>query len=498
MASSPDAASAPSAGPRWLTPTSMLLYAACAVFLWAALDWRPEWDGSVYLLLARSLAAGDGYLYQGEPFYLRPPGLSWLLSFMAQDGSFDAQRVNQLLMFFATTSVFAIYLATRDLHDRRCALVVALLSGTSLLFSQLFNSVFAEFPFVTFSLLATAALERSVRARERWWIWAALGGVALASAILMRTVGVLLLPGVLLVPLIRCRGRDRWRGVMPVLLTCALTMPWWQHSRAVSAQVEVPVEQDLLFDYATALFRVDPGDPNSARVDLDGWIERITANCGDLMRDLTESTLHISAGPVLQIGLLMLLAVGLGCALRRRGPSMLEWLGIVYVPLIATYFVYDKRLVMPLVPLVYLYLASAFRCLVTFVLPQRRARVLGFLLAIALLTVNLVALSRELEGRTHAGKVNEQIARGVLEHTPPDARILCNQAPTVALLTGRRTFTYRFLRSADILAKYEIDYVLYDTPGTPPPLKRMVDERMLERWAIPFGNGRSTQLTRIR
>jgi len=483
---------------RWLTPTCLTLYAACCLLLWAALDWQPEWDGSVYLLLARSMAAGDGYLYQGEAFYLRPPGLSWLLSFMVDDGAIDSHRVNQLLMFFAATSVLAIYLATRDLHGRYCALAVALLSGTSLLFSQLFNSVFAEFPFVTLALLAIAALERSVRAKDRWWAWAIVGGLALATAILMRTVGVLLLPGVVLVPLVRCRGRARWRGILPAVLICMVTLPWWQHSRAVAAKVEVPVEQDLLYNYSTALFRVDPGDPTSDRVDLDGWIERVSSNGANLMRDLTEATLHVDAGPMLQLGLILALALGVVCAVRRRGLTLLEWLGIVYVPLIATYFVYDKRLVMPLVPLSYLYLASAIGCLATGALAAERARRLGAVLVLGMLIVNVVALSRELEGRTHVGDVNEQIAQGVLDHTPPDARILCNQAPTVALMTGRRTFTYRFVRSADILAKYEIDYVLYDTPGTPPPLKRMVDERQIERWAIPFGRGRSTQLTRIR
>ncbi len=56
----------PNASGRWqrlVAPLALAAYALCGLFLWVANDWRPEWDGAVYLLLAKSLAAS---LYQED------------------------------------------------------------------------------------------------------------------------------------------------------------------------------------------------------------------------------------------------------------------------------------------------------------------------------------------------------------------------------------------------------------------------------------------------
>jgi hypothetical protein len=42
---------------------------------------------------------------------------------------------------------------------------------------------------------------------------------------------------------------------------------------------------------------------------------------------------------------------------------------------------------------------------------------------------------------------------------------MCNQAPTFSLLSGRRAYTYRFPRRADLLEHYAPDYVVMDAPN---------------------------------
>ena len=491
---------------------ALALYSLACLFLWVDREWHPEWDGAVYVLVARSLAAGEGYLYQGEPFFLRPPGLPWLLSFVVGPEGFDPYPVNLFLMAWAGLAACAIYFAVRAFEPGWFALAVALLTGTSLLVGKLFNSIFAEFPFAALAFLAIGLFERArgrahdegaspvssaLGARGGRWFLAIGAGLCIAAAITMRTVGVLMLPGLLLLPLVIPRGASRALGLVPVLLAGLLLAPWFRYSSAAAADAEVPVEQDLLYDYSTALFHVDPGDPNSPLVDLVGWMERISANSRTLLDDLVRTVLRIEPNAIRGALLAAVLFAGIVITLRRRGPTLLEWLFLVYVPLIATYFVYDSRLAMPLVPLAYLYLLTALRSAVE-AFGRGRARPILIGLCGLLLLLNVVHLRRDLAETTHSGRNGIEMARGVIEHTPPDARILCNQAPTVALLTGRRTFTYRFRRSADPLTKYGIQYVLYDTANTPPPLMRMVEERRIRAWPIPFGDGRRTQLTRVR
>ena len=90
----------------WLPWAALGLYAVCGLALWVRTDWRPEWDSAIYLLLGRSLALGEGYTYLGQPFFLRPPGLSWALSGLVQPGGYDHELLNRLL-FLAAVAVLA-------------------------------------------------------------------------------------------------------------------------------------------------------------------------------------------------------------------------------------------------------------------------------------------------------------------------------------------------------------------------------------------------------
>ena len=56
----------------------------------------------------------------------------------------------------------------------------------------------------------------------------------------------------------------------------------------------------------------------------------------------------------------------------------------------------------------------------------------------------------------------------------------------------------RLERELQWFSEHAIDYVLYDTAGTPLPLQQMVRERLVRRWPIPIGGGRRTFLHRIR
>ena len=474
---------------KWLPWACLALYLLACLFFWAGDEWRPEWDGAVYLLTGQSLAAGEGYTYQGEPFFLRPPGLPWLLSFVVEKDGFDPHRVNLLLMFFAGTAVAAVFAAARSMHGVWTALGVALLVGSSPLFVRLFGLVFAEYPFATFTFLGIALLHVSLKPGAKWWAWSLGGAVCLAIAIHMRTVAVLILPGVVLLSLWHGRGRARLRGLLPLATAVLLSLPWFLYSRAAAADAEVPVEQDLLLDYTTAIFHVDPGDPSSALVAFDAWGERIAKHGGQLLDDLTGATLYVADGGFLPVQILVGLAVvaGLVVALRRRGPSLFEWFGLVYATLLITYFAYDARLVMPLVPLVSLYLLTAIDAgggwLARRTNRPRLVPILGVAVIVGLASANGVAIAKHRGEAGDLGTTYRTMARWLEEETPPGARILCNQAPIVSLLSNRPAYTFRFVRTPDVLAKYRIDYVLFDTIP-PAPLQELVQKRHREHWYI--------------
>jgi len=471
----------------------------CLVFL-TDRSWRPEWDGATYLLAAQSLARGEGYLYQGEPFYLRPPGLPWLLSFVVGPDGFDAQRVNLVVMAFAGLVPIALFLLARLLHGAWIALVAVLLAASSAAFVQLFDWVFAEYPYLVLAFLGMYLCERAWRAEGRWWI-AALGGAAcLAAATYMRTVAVLLLPGALLLGAWRGRGLRRLQGALVCLIACALVWPWQSVASARAAAAEAPVEQDLLHDYATAMFHVDPGDPSSPRVDLAGWQGRVRENGSAMLRDLATTILH-SGSPLARGLLVLLLFSGLAVTLRRRGPSLLEWFFATYAVLVATYFSYDGRLLMPVALAACVYLVVAVWSLGGWLAHLTRRPVVLPLVAGAscagLFALNLRQAHANVVVQSDLSRPAEAMARWLRANTPPDARVMCNQAPIVALLSGRRTFTFRFLRAPDPLTRYAIDYVLLDAPA-PEPFMRLVQARHLEHWTVELGAAGRATVVRVR
>src|SRR5262245_39610189 len=87
------------------------VYAGCCLLWWVRVDWIPQWDSAIYILAGQSIAHGDGYSYLQRPFFLRPPGFSWLLSFFLAGGEISYSSMNRLVMTFAAASVVMVYVA---------------------------------------------------------------------------------------------------------------------------------------------------------------------------------------------------------------------------------------------------------------------------------------------------------------------------------------------------------------------------------------------------
>src|SRR5215831_18804377 len=75
---------------RWDRPATLALVALLFVAL-SSLFWLvPPWyeagdetnDASIYIACAKSMLAGEGYAYLGEPFTVRPPGFSALIALL--------------------------------------------------------------------------------------------------------------------------------------------------------------------------------------------------------------------------------------------------------------------------------------------------------------------------------------------------------------------------------------------------------------------------------
>lgn len=492
----------------WLPWVALGLYAVCGLELWVRAEWRPEWDSAIYLLLGRSLAAGGGYLYLGEPFFLRPPGLSWLLSWLSPAGEHDYATVHRLVFLAAVAVLMAGWRLLLPRYGNAVACAVMALVGTSPLFLRQLNWVVAELPFLALLLASFVLLHRAARDGARFGAWSLAGAFTLAAAVHLRTVGLVALPALLLLG----RGRrgipGRLRGLLPAAVVLFLSLPWMLYTRDAAATARVPSEQLLLFSYSTALWHQDPGDPASLAMTPADLLARAVDNGTRLLQALAAAA-TLSSGPLALLLVAGLVLPGL-VGVWRAGPTLLDGFAVCYLLLLLSYFTFDSRLLLPLLPSFYLYLlqgASRVWLALSGVLGRRESRHAALAASLAALAVaNAVqawgALHPEEDrlGSVRQGERWEEqraIARWLAEVTPVGAVVLADEAPVLSLLSGRTVYTYRYRRSAGLLDRYPVDFVLLPR-WSPPDLVAEVEARCERLTDLPLvSNGRSVALWRV-
>src|SRR5688572_17039630 len=131
-------------------------------------------DASTYLELARSLASGAGYVFDGEAHTKFPPGVPLLLTpfVMAHDGDF-------LLLYRWSAGISLAALACagwwfRERGERAAALLVALCAASAAWYEFSTGASLSEAPFALVLLALFAGAERAVRRGSLGWGAAAL------------------------------------------------------------------------------------------------------------------------------------------------------------------------------------------------------------------------------------------------------------------------------------------------------------------------------------
>lgn len=202
----------------------------------AVIDSRPVGivhDDAMYVVLARSLATGNGFRYlnlPGSPPATHfPPGypallavISWFVpAFPANVAAF--KMMNAVLLGLG--AVLVTRLARSRALDAGWALALGAASAVSIPILILGSLVLSEPLFFVLLVALLPALEsmidRPTSARR-----ALLLGAGIAACTLVRSNGIVLLPAVLFVLLVRRRWRDAFLVGMAAVV-CLLPWEWW-------------------------------------------------------------------------------------------------------------------------------------------------------------------------------------------------------------------------------------------------------------------------------
>jgi hypothetical protein len=460
----------------------------------------------MYIATARALVTGEGYSFLGIPFVIRPPGFSLLIAPVLALRGTDFLALNLLVSVLGALGVLAFHFLLRA----RLGLVLATLLPLVLWFNpgyqRLCNQVMSDVPGWT-ALLGCLLL--AARVRRRPTFLSALGlGVVLGLASLLRSGNLLLLPALGLAELLRAlpgaTERVDWRaalrhGAALGLGALIVLAPWGLRNRAVAAPP--PAEQTLLHSYSSGMWHTDMGDPRSPRVPLGEVLARVPEQGRKLLHTLGTGLTEGAARPwTLPFAWTLLVALAVQ-AVRRRAAE--ELFALATVAVVAVYFGYAGRLLVPVFAFALVALVELGRELVARFAGARRATGAAALACLG-------GLALEWDPRAGWGEIEAlhraqvELARQVNARLPADARLGAWRGWHHAVYLERPVYSFenaceraRSPAAAEaLIERHGLDTVLLGELGLPNSVQR--DERVFAAWIAARYGGRERGLVKVR
>ena len=445
-------------------------------------------DNAEYIILARSLAQGEGlsYIHSPEPRAATksPFGLPLLLAPLAWAFPDDCVPMKALVLALFSLGMGVLYQLARERMGVWPALVVvalSLMAGKSYLthdasgvaFGPLLlhfaHQVTSEIPYLTFSLLALWLVDRGVRRegiRRNGWL---LGGMACTIwAFHIRTAGIALVAAVAAWLFLR---RDVRRGLLFVGAAFVCWLPWMLRNQAAGGSGV----------YIKQLLMVNPYHPEQGWLDLPGLLERFLGNVDRYLRGWPELLVPSFGGTDTLLHpaplLLIVLAAAVTVLCIRRGEHLLLLYAAFLMGMVLLWFWPGERFLVPVVPVVVLLgVWTVLQVHDRLAAMGEAANIAGRLLVWGCLAAWLIA---------HAGGVTRLVdyadggyppnwqryyeAGEWLEaNTPEEAIVACRKGFWMHVVSGRRVVGFPFDEPAAVLAHMEregVDYVVVESLG---------------------------------
>jgi len=334
------------------TALAFLVAALAVTAFWTVHPWFDKAnDASLYLLTARSIAAGEGFTYLGEPFVVRPPGWSFLLApLVGTESPPSFELLNVVGASFGALAALATFGLTRPRLGGGLAALLALAIWSNPSMQRLSTQVLSDVPGLAL-VLSALWLERVARERPSLVLHVGLG-LLLAVAVYVRTLAVLSIPAILLGRVCARRSEatadarhDLRRGLtVALVIPIVALVPWLV--RNATADVTTPTEQVFLHSYATAMVHTDAGDPSSETIPFDDFLERTREQVDAVLGTLGER-MPLEPPDDASVACAWLLLAGVLVAWVQRRDAM-TWMALATAAILATYFAFQPRLVLPL------------------------------------------------------------------------------------------------------------------------------------------------------
>lgn len=325
-------------------------------------------NDAIYLEIARSLLEKGVYQFDFRPETLFPPGFPVLVALVCRFTGYSQAALYHLMAISTTLGLAAAYELLRRLEGRAMAAACCLLlASCPSLFGFSTQLIFSDMPYFFASmlvLLLALKLQRAEGLGARM-AWMAGFAAALASAVMIRSVGVTLLMGLaawMAVSFFWSLDLGRRRVALflaPLLLASGLQLLWssWAGQRKTaewplagypqSYLSQLSVKNGNYPELGAATWRDIPA---RVRDNLDTRASKLVI----MMSRLPWVNPHWSSPAV--FGVLALILIGLASSLWQQGGQLHDWYFAGYELLYALWpWNFEARFLLPVVPLACLY-----------------------------------------------------------------------------------------------------------------------------------------------
>jgi 4-amino-4-deoxy-L-arabinose transferase-like glycosyltransferase len=454
--------------------TGIILLSACAVSVLIgvlAFDRLPSTigDNAEFMILARSIASGNGFRYinhpDNRPATKDPVGFpamlaGWIKIFGA---SVVSMKVCVLVCYVVTAGL--TFLLGKRLIGWSYAMLASLMVALSATTAEYYHQVLSDIPYMMFSLVAIYLLVSGYRRRS----YLVAGLAVCIWAFVVRSAGASLVFAACVFLFLRGRKRE---AVAALGITALIAVLWSLRNYSMTGEGS---------RYMQVLLSANPYDPDQGRLTLAGLVHRGLMNAGGYLGGLLPVTLLPTlirpvppggaGGLNILVSLLVMILVLIGgYDLRRRGLLV----NIYLLAYFAVYLVWpevwkSERFMVPIAPLAAIYLIRGLRT----VLGYFDAKKSVILTACALLVAtDLVSVSSYI-GRDRgypAGWARYlETAQWARANTDQAAVILCRKPFLYYLFSERKTIAYPFTRDKNAMRDYlyqsRPDYIVLDNFG---------------------------------
>lgn len=354
----------PDEGERTTRPQRVLLavFVAClfaSLFYFAHPWYDLTVDGSIFIVTARALAAGQGYTYLGDPFLVRPPGFPLLIAPLVANGGTNFYALDCFMAAIGAAGVLLLFALERPRLGFSLALLSALAIWLNPGYQRLTTQIMSDVPGATLLLLCLVV--------ERWARRAPspgreiVLGLCIGSSAYVRSIVILLVPAIAISRLLLRQTfatdapwrRFALRRVLLFATVSALVLVPWSLRNRLLPPLET-LDQTAVHSYGVGMWHVDPRDPDSPLLSLGEILERIPLRSrqiahvlGSRMQNEVRANNEPDAGSgAANIALtLLLLGSSLIVLVKRREPA--EFFVAATLVVLATYFGFGARLVLP-------------------------------------------------------------------------------------------------------------------------------------------------------